>query len=304
MDVIIAGGTGLLGTALTRRLLARGDRVVHLTRRRARTGAPVPAVTWTPDGSVGPWAGAVEGADVVVNLAGAGLADRRWTPTRKALLRSSRIDSTRSLVAALRASRPRPRVFVQGSGIGIYGARLDDEILTEQAPAGSDFLGRLAAEWEAAAAPADEAPCRLVLMRTGVVLTTEGGALKPMMRPFRFFVGGPIGSGAQWMPWITIDDWVSLVLWAIDTPVVAGPINASAPNPVRNREFAAALGRALRRPSLMPVPGIALRLLFGEMADALLLGGQRAVPSKALEAGFTFAHAELDAALAHVLGRR
>ena len=305
MHVVIAGGTGLLGDALTDRLIADGHQVVHLTRRTGRSDGRVQSVTWMPDGSVGPWAQTIDDADVIVNLAGAGMADRRWSPARKALLRSSRIDSTRSLVGAVRRAIRRPRVFVQGSGIGIYGSMLDDGVRTETSAAGDDFLGRLAAEWEAAAGPAIEAGCRLVIVRTGIVLSRDGGALPPMKRPFHFFAGGPVGSGRQWMPWITIDDWVSIVVWAIDRGDVHGPLNAVAPNPVRNHEFATALGRALGRPAWLPAPAPALRLLLGrEMADELLLGGQRAIPARAEALGFRVAHPGIDGALAHVLASR
>src|SRR5690606_16008024 len=209
-------------------------------------------------------------------------ADRRWTETYKALIRSSRIDSTRSLVAAVLAAATRPPVFVQGSGIGIYGAGQADTVFTEDAAPGTDFFGRLAADWEGEAAPVGAAGSRLVYIRTGLVLARQGGALPPMMRPFLFFVGGRVGGGRQWMPWITIDDWVSIVVWAIDRGDVHDPLNAVAPNPVRNHEFATALGRALGRPAWLPAPAPALRLLLGrEMADELLLGGQRAIPARA-----------------------
>jgi uncharacterized protein (TIGR01777 family) len=304
MRIVIAGGSGLLGSALTRRLLTDGHEIVHLTRSASGQSGSIRRVAWIPDGSAGPWLRHLDGAEIVVNLAGAGIADRRWSAKRKALIRSSRIDSTRSLVAGILAVDSPPSVFIQGSGIGIYGSGLVDTVLTEDSPPGTGFLGALAAEWEGAAAPGAEAGCRLVCIRTGLVLANEGGALPPMRRPFLFFVGGPVGSGRQWMPWITIDDWVSLVVWAIGNADVSGPLNAVAPNPVRNRDFASALGRALRRPAMIPAPALALRLLLGsEMADELLLGGQRAIPARAEALGFRFGHAEIGSALAHVLGR-
>lgn len=301
MRIIIAGGTGLLGDALAGRLLDEGHDVVVLTRRAGSSSGRGRQVTWTPDGSVGPWTREVEGVHAIVNLTGAGIADRRWTPARKALLRSSRLDSTRSLVTAVQNAVDRPSVFVQGAAIGYYGSSQSDQVHDESSPAGTDYLARLAIEWERAAYPVTAAGCRLVVVRTGIVLSRDGGALPPMARPFRFFVGGPIGSGRQYMSWITIDDWVSMVLWAMTTPGVTGALNATAPDPVTNAAFSAALGRTLHRPSLFPVPGFVLKTMFGEMADAILLGGQRVVPAKAGDLGFRFAHTDLDRALAHVL---
>jgi uncharacterized protein (TIGR01777 family) len=304
MRIVVAGGTGLLGRALVRRFVDQQFDVVVLSRKpSAQTRPRYREAAWTPDGTSGPWAREVDGADAVVNLTGAGMADRRWTPARKALLRSSRIDSTRSLVAAVQAATRRPPVFVQGAAIGIYGSSLSDQAHDESSPAGTDYLARLAVEWELAAHPVATMGCRLVVVRTGIVLSRDGGALPPMARPFRFFVGGPIGSGRQYMSWITIDDWVSMVAWAIASPAVSGPVNATAPEPVTNRVLSAAIGRALHRPCLLPVPGFVLKALFGEMAAALLLGGQRVVPAVALAHGFQFQHATLDRAMAHVLRR-
>jgi len=301
MRIIIAGGTGLLGSALVTRLLDEGHDVVVLTRRAGSSSGRARQVTWTPDGSSGPWAREVDGADAMVNLTGAGIADRRWTPARKALLRSSRIDSTRSLVTAVQNAANRPSVFVQGAAIGYYGSSQSDQVHDESSPAGIDYLARLALEWELAAHPVTATGCRLVVVRTGIVLGRDGGALPPMARPFRCFVGGPIGSGRQYMSWITIDDWVSMVLWAMTTPSVTGALNATAPYAVTNAAFSAAIGRALHRPSLFPAPGFVLRMIFGEMADAILLGGQRVVPAKARALGFRFEHTDLNRALVHVL---
>jgi uncharacterized protein (TIGR01777 family) len=302
MRIVVAGGSGLLGRALVSRLVDQRFDVVVLSRRPS--GPPRPRyreAAWTPDGTSGPWAAEIDGADAVVNLSGAGMADRRWTPARKALLRSSRIDSTRSLVSAVQVATHRPSVFVQGAAVGYYGSTLSHQPHAESSPAGTDYLARLAVEWELAAHPVTTLGCRLVVVRTGVVLSRDGGALPPMARPFRFFVGGPIGSGRQYLSWITIDDWVSMVVWAVRNPSITGAVNATAPEPVTNREFAGAIGRVLHRPSLLPVPGFVLKTLFGEMADALLLGGQRVVPAVALEHGFQFEHGNLDRALAHVL---
>lgn len=303
MRTVIAGGSGMLGRALADRLRADGHDVVTLTRGPKPAGPGDRQVRWTPDGTVGAWAREIAGADVIVNLAGASIAGRRWSPARKTELHASRIRSTTSLVAAVRAAATRPVTFVQGSAIGYYGAWPDAREHDETSPPGADFLARLAVEWEDAAAPAADLGCRLAVVRTGVVLAREGGALPPMARPFRWFVGGPVGTGRQVISWITRDDWVSLVVWAIENTGVAGPLNATAPVPVTNAAFSAAIGRVLRRPAWLPVPAVALRVLFGEMADALLLSGQRVVPARTSSLGFRFAHGSIDDALAHVLRR-
>lgn len=304
MRIVIAGGSGLLGRALVERLAVENHDLVVLSRRvGSSTHTAVREVPWTADGSIGPWAREVDGADAVVNLAGAGIADKRWTPARKALLRSSRVGSTRSLVAAVEAAGKRPPVFVQGSAVGYYGSRLSDETHDESSPAGTDFLARLAVEWELAARPVEEMGCRLVLVRTGIVLSRDGGALPPMARPYRLWVGGPIGSGRQFMSWIAVDDWVSMVKWTLSTPAVVGPLNATAPTPVTNSAFSAAIGRALHRPSLFRVPAVVLKTALGEMAEAILLGGQRVVPAKAVQLGFRFEQPDPDRAIAHALGR-
>jgi len=302
MRIVIAGGTGLLGQALAGRLIDQQHDVVTLSRRTSRPARTRGReVVWTPDGSIGAWACELDGADVVVNLAGAGIADRRWTPARKAVLKSSRIDSTRSLVAAIEAATRRPAVFVQGSAVGYYGSSLSDRIHDETSPPGTDFLSQLAVEWEHEAEPVATLGCRLVIVRTGIVLSRDGGALPPMARPFRLFVGGRIGSGRQYMSWIAIEDWIAMVMWAIATPVVTGAINATANAPATNAGFSEALGRVLRRPALLPVPAFALELLFGEMATTILLEGQRVVPTKARALGFNFGYDDLDRALSRAL---
>jgi uncharacterized protein (TIGR01777 family) len=299
MRVVIAGGSGMLGRALAVRLTGLGHEVVALGRRDRPSSKNYRHVRWVPDGAVGPWAGELEGAAAVVNLAGAGIADKRWTAARKTELRTSRIDSTRSLVAAMSLATSRPPVFIQGSAVGYYGSTLSDRPVDERAPAGSDFLSKLAVEWEAAAEPVAALGARLVIVRTGIVLSSEGGALPPMAMPFRFYAGGPVGTGRQYMSWVSADDWVSLVVWALTTPAISGPVNVCAPTPVTNRDFAAAVGRALGRPSWLPAPGFALRLALGEMATSMLLEGQRVIPARATEAGFTFSYFNLDDALVH-----
>jgi len=303
MRVVIAGGSGLLGRALTKRLVADGHTVTILSRadRDAGSGpSSVRHVAWRPDGTSGPWASSLDGADVVINLSGAGMADKRWTAARRRLLESSRILSSQSLVAAVAGVAQKPRVFVQGTAVGYYGSSLEDRTLDESSPAGTDFLADLARRWEAAAAPVSAHGCRLVVARAGVVLDIEGGALPKMAMPFKFFVGGPVGSGRQVLSWIHRDDWVRLMLWLIDRPDAAGAFNACAPEPVTNREFSREVGRALHRPSWAPVPGFVLRTLFGDMADAMLLNGQRAIPARALAMGFRFDYPTIDAALGQI----
>lgn len=301
MRIVIAGGSGWLGQPLATKLIARGDDVVVLSRRRGASRPSYREVQWTPDGSIGPWAREIAESDVVINLAGTGIADKRWSKARKADLLASRVNSTTSLVAAVHAADHRPSVFVQGSAVGYYGASLDARILDEGSPPGQDFLADLAVEWEDAAKPVATLGCRLVIIRTGLVLARDGGALAPMARPFRFFVGGPVGSGRQYMSWITREDWLSLIVWAIDTPTVDGAINAAAPTAVTNAAFSAALGRALARPSWLPAPAFALRAMFGQMATSILLNGQRVAPARALALGFRFRNETLDDALANAL---
>jgi uncharacterized protein (TIGR01777 family) len=298
MKIVIAGGTGFLGQPLARALAADGREVVILTRRPSAPPATREArfVTWRPEGGDGGWAAEIDGAGAVVNLAGESIAARRWSSTQKQRILDSRVQATRRLVEAVRSAARPPLAFVSGSAVGYYGP-LGDEFATEATPAGTDFLARVCAEWESQAARGAGAATRVACIRTGIVIERDGGALPRMLLPFRLGAGGPLGSGRQYMPWIHRDDWVALVRWAIDTAAAGGPINATAPRPVTNREFSQALGRALHRPAFMPAPAFALRLALGEMADALLLSGQRAVPAKAEHLGFGFRYPQLDQAL-------
>jgi hypothetical protein len=297
MKVVIAGGTGFLGRPLADRLAAAGHDIIVLTRQPSRPRF----VNWTPNGEAGPWSTEVDGAGAVVNLAGESIAARRWSAAHKHRVLESRVAATRSLVAAIARAINPPSVFVSGSAVGYYGPR-GDEPITEEAPPGSDFLAQVCIAWEAEANRAASDRTRVVCIRTGLVLERDGGALPQMLPPFKFAVGGPVGSGRQYWPWIHRADWIELVRWAIDTPSASGPLNATGPSPVRNREFARALGRALHRPAVMPAPGFALRLMLGEMADALLLSGQRALPAKAERLGFAFRYARLDEALLALFG--
>jgi uncharacterized protein (TIGR01777 family) len=303
MKIVVAGGTGFLGVPLVSLLARDGHDVVVLTRESHNGGsAKLSRVTWTPNGESGAWASAIDGAGAVVNLAGESIAGKRWSAAQKQRIRDSRLEATRSLTTAIREAKNPPPVFVSGSAIGYYGP-LGDQRVAEDAPPGSDFLANVCVEWEREAARAADRT-RLVCVRTGVVLEKDGGALPEMLPPFKFGVGGPVGSGRQYWAWIHRDDWLGLVRWALATPAVSGPLNATAPNPVTNAEFARALGRAMHRPAFMPAPAFALRLMLGEMADSLLLTGQRVVPAKATQSGFTFKYAQLDDALRAIFTRQ
>jgi uncharacterized protein (TIGR01777 family) len=299
MHIVISGGTGFLGRPLASVLAADGHTVTILSRRQgaAPVGARTATLPWTPDGTArGAWAHAVEGAGAVINLAGESIAGHRWRPAQKQRIIDSRVLATRSLVAAIAQAGTPPPVFVSGSAVGFYGPQ-GDQLVTEDAPAGDDFLARVCVAWEDEAQRAATAQTRVICIRTGLVLERDGGALPQMLPPFRVGAGGPVGSGRQYWPWIHRQDWIGLVRFAIETPAASGPLNASGPSPVTNSEFAKALGRALHRPAFMPAPGFALKLLLGEMADGLLLSGQRAVPAKAERLGFTFRFKTLDEAL-------
>jgi len=310
MRIVIAGGTGFIGSPLAEVYAEEGHDVRVLTRgladgeARHDPGTGMPGITrvgWHPAGAAGAWAPVVDDADAVINLAGESLGDGRWTPQRKAALRDSRIHATRSLVAAIRAASRPPRVFISSSAVGYYGPS-GAEPKTEDSQPGDDFLSHLAQDWEAEALKAEGTGTRVVLLRTGLVLEKTGGALPRMLRPFRFFVGGPIGNGRQYISWIHRLDVIELIRWIVETPAVIGPVNATAPHPVTNRELARAVGRALRRPSLLPAPGFALKAMFGEMAGPLLLTGQRVVPARAQAHGYHFRYPEIDIAMRGIFG--
>jgi len=289
MRIVIAGGTGFLGTGLVDRLRATGHAVTVLARRPSREGE----VEWNPDKSPAPPGRALEGADAVVNLAGASIA-RRWTRAHKRALWESRVPLTRALAEAIKRTTPPPATFISGSAVGIYGDRGDEE-LTERSPTGTGFLASLGEAWEKEAIAA-ATHTRVVLVRTAVVLDRQGGALPQMALPFRFFAGGRIGSGRQYLSWIHRDDWTSMVMWALTNTAVTGPLNAAAPHPVTNEEFTRTLGRVLRRPTLVPAPAFALRAVLGEMAG-MILGSQRMLPAKAGDLGFRYSHPHLESAL-------
>jgi uncharacterized protein (TIGR01777 family) len=301
MRIVIAGGSGFLGSALVDTFLSAGHDVVVLTRRPRPGPGRLTYVGWIPNGASGEWSRAIHSADAVVNLAGESIAARRWSTRQKEEIRRSRILATRSVTTAIRESPRQPRVLVNASAVGYYGNR-GDETLTEASSPGSDFLASVCQEWEASASEVAHMT-RVALVRTGLPLDPKGGALPKMLPPFKFGVGGPLGSGGQYMPWIHKADWVRLVSWIIQTEAARGAVNATAPVPVTNAEFSRALGHALHRPSLLPAPPFALRIMLGEMADALLLSGQRALPARATDLGFTFQYGNIDEALADVLRR-
>lgn len=316
MRVFVTGGTGLVGSLLVKRLRDRGDHVFLLTRRpdavKDLAGTNCAIVTGDPT-TPGSWMHLVADCDAVVNLAGEGIFNRRWNQEFKDLILSSRIKATENIVAALgQASTPatvsdapqvastRHRVLINASAVGIYGPHGDEELSEDSLP-GNDFLATVCADWEKAAQPATEHGVRVVLLRTGIVLDKTGGALKQMLTPFKMFAGGPVGNGKQWMSWIHNEDEVGLILYALDHAEISGPLNASAPNPVTNRDFATALGKALGRPSFMPTPAFMLRVMLGESAQ-IVTTGQRVLPKKALAAGYQFKFTDVEVALRNLLG--
>ena len=298
MKIVIAGGTGFLGQPLTAALLGSGHAVVVLTRReQARVASGAKAVVWEQARTRPTWVKEIDGADVVINLAGEPIGDHRWSAARKQRIEDSRVNATRQLVAAILDAKTPPSVLVSGSAVGFYGP-CGDEFVTEDTGAGNDFLAGVCRRWEAQAVEASSARTRVVCVRTGLVLDRDGGALPKMLPPFRMGCGGRAGTGRQYWPWIHRTDWINLIRFAIDTPELAGPMNATAPEPVTNQVFARELGKALGRPSFVPASRLALRLILGEMADALLLSGQRAVPAKADRFGYRFTYETLPQALA------
>jgi uncharacterized protein (TIGR01777 family) len=302
MKILITGSTGLVGTALTQDLQRAGNTVCRLIRPGASSQTIGNSqgfdVTWNP--ATGELGGAAVGADAVVNLAGASIADGRWTPQRKDLLRSSRVDTTRALVQALAKMSARPRVLVSASATGYYGNR-GDETLTESGQPGNGFLSEIAKEWESEALKAEVLGVRVVRARFGVILSKNGGALPQMMRPFQFGVGGRIGTGKQWLSWITLDDTVAILRLALENATITGALNVVSPQPVTNADFTKILAATLHRPALFPAPAFALRLLLGEMADALLLSGQRAIPAQLQKLNHPFLHPNLPNALVALL---
>ena len=300
MDIAVTGATGLIGGALTTALRADGHRVRVVTRGSGAATGP-DTVRWDPAaGTID--ADGLDGVDAVVHLAGAGIGDKRWNEARKREILESRTQGTELLARTLAGLDPRPSVLVSGSAVGIYGDRGDEE-LTEESPHGDDFLADLVEQWEAAAAPAAEAGIRVAWARTGLVMA-RGGLLKPLLPLFKLCLGGRLGSGRQWMSWISIDDEVGAIRHLLDTPGLAGPYNLTAPHPVTNAEFTDTLGRVLGRPTVLPIPSLGPNLLFGkEMAALTAFVSQRVRSDKLAASGYTFRHDDLEAALRAVLDR-
>lgn len=300
--VLITGGSGLIGSALTAELAGAGYEVVVLSRSPERVeGLPAGAraVGWDSESAQG-WGGEADGARAIVNLAGENLASGRWSEARKRRIRESRLRSTRAVVQAVEGAEEPPAVLLQGSGIDHYGDGGDEEV-TEETPPGEGFLPRLTLDWEAASEPVEGFGVRRVLLRTGMVLAGGGGALPKMALPFRLFVGGPVGDGSQWVSWIHLRDQVRAIRFLLEREDAAGPYNLVSPEPVTNRQLSRTLGRVLRRPAVFRVPAVAVRLVLGELGDTVLQG-RRAVPRRLQEAGFDWEHPELEAALRDVLG--
>ena len=296
MKIVLTGATGMIGSLLTERLSNSHHSLVLLSRRPSPeiSVAEKQWLVWQP-GTSGEWERAIDGADAVINLAGEPIAGKRWTPKQKEILRSSRVDGTKALVGAIAKAQVKPKLMISASAVGYYGPH-GDETLNEDSKPGDDFLARLCVDWEAQAQKADSLGVRVCLLRTGIVLAKGEGALKKMVPPFKMFIGGPLGSGRQWMPWIHIDDEVGLIQFLIENERARGGFNGTAPNPVTMAEFSKTLGDVLNRPSWARVPPSILALMVGEMAE-MLLHGQRAIPEAAIKLGFKFKYPNLKLAL-------
>jgi uncharacterized protein len=293
MRILLAGASGFLGTRLVEHLRGQGHEITRLVRRPARSADEVP---WQPSaGQLDP--APVAAADAVINLAGAGVGDKRWTASYKSRLRSSRVDSTGTIARAIKnlPAADRPSVLLNASAVGWYGDT-GDRVVTEDAPAGTTFLADVCRVWEAAARPAEDAGVRVALLRTGLILDVHGGLMKPLMLPFRLGLGARIGSGRQWWPWFALADWMAAVTFLLERADVAGPVNLVGPEPVTNAQFTAAFGRVLHRPALLFVPPIALQAALGEFAGETI-GSQRVLPGVLTRAGFTWAHPTVESAL-------
>ena len=296
MNVLISGATGLIGSALVPELEAKGHTVTRLSR--SRSGANT--IRWDP--SAGTIDGDLEGTDAVVHLAGESIAQGRWNPDKKRRILDSRVQGTRLLAEKISALATPPKVMVSMSAVGYYGDR-GDEVLTEESAPGADFLTRVCREWEAAAEPARRAGIRVVHPRLGIVLTPQGGALGTTLPIFKLGGGGKIGSGRQWWSWVALDDVVGSVLHALTDEGVEGPVNVGSPNPMTNAEYTKVLGKVLGRPTVLPLPAPAARIMLGEVADALLLASQRMRPARLQATGYAFRYPQLEGALRHLLGR-
>jgi uncharacterized protein (TIGR01777 family) len=301
MHVLITGGTGTIGRKLVNHLIKHGHLVTVVSRqpyRPAHLPAKIYFEQWDGATAKG-WGHRAEEVDAIVNLAGAGLADQRWTDERKKKIIDSRIRAGQAIVEAVRAAQNKPKVLIQSSGVGYYGTSLD-MTMTESSPPGNDFLAEVCKAWEASTQGVEEMGVRRVITRSGVVFDPQGGALPKMVLPFRLFAGGPVGSGRQWLPWIHYYDEIEAVRFLIEDPAISGPVNLTSPYPVRNREFAKAVGRVLKRPAFAPAPGPILKLIFGEMS-MVLLEGQQVLPARLEANRFKFKFPEIEGALRDLL---
>lgn len=311
LRIVISGGTGFIGTALVSALAGQGHRITLLIRKPLDIPRHFPAVPvglvktvlWdggsSDAGIPQQWWKEVDGTDAVINLAGESIGSSRWSDSRKSRIRNSRINSTSAIVHAIAAAQSKPGVLISGSAVGYYGNVIDGDVTEEHGPQ-SDFLSKTCVDWEREAHEIESAGIRLILLRTGIVLEKDGGALQKLLLPFGLFVGGPLGPGRQWMPWIHRDDVVRIIQFALESDSLSGPVNLVAPHPVTMNAFAATLGRVLHRPSWARVPGFVLEALLGEMS-LLVLGGQRAIPQKLVNAGFQFKFETLEPALSAIL---
>jgi uncharacterized protein (TIGR01777 family) len=303
MKIIITGATGFIGRALSAGLLEAGYHVVALSRNADRgreiLGGGVVVVEWDGKSSQG-WKELANGAYGIVNLVGENISNGRWTQKKKQRILQSRLDAGKAVVEAVAEAKKKPRVVIQSSGIGYYGST-SDEMIDESSPPGKGFLVEVADQWEASSKQVESLGTRHVIIRTGVVLGSEGGAFPRLLTPFRFFVGGPLGSGKQWLPWIHLHDEVKAIRFLMEKEDLNGPFNLCAPEPITMKEFSQTLGKIMRRPSWLPIPGLMLRLLFGQMAEEALLSGQRALPRRLLDGGYRFKYPNLNPALEEIL---
>lgn len=303
MKILLAGGTGFIGTALRESLAEKGHELIVLTRqsgRENRPGVRTRYVYWNLS-EQGTWEKELEGVDAVLNLAGEPIVNKRWSQDQKRKIRESRTESTKALVEGIRKAQRKPLLFLNASAVGYYGPHGDEEI-TEDSPAGHDFLAETCKAWEAEALRVESLGIRLIRLRIGIVLEIGGGALAKMLTPFKLGLGGPLGTGAQWMSWVHRKDLIGLIHFLLETKDACGVYNATAPHPVTMRKFAQTLAHVLHRPAFFPVPGFALKILLGEMAD-MLLTGQRVIPKRTIAAGYSFKYPSLELALKEILNR-
>lgn len=298
MKILVTGASGLIGSAFCKVREQSGDQIIRASRKEPKDAN---SVRWDPDSGFDDNAlPLIEGADVFVHLAGESVSGLRWGEEKKQAIRDSRVHGTRSVIDAIAKLNQRPKVFLSASAIGFYGDRGDEE-LTEASPPGDTFLADVCRQWETESRRAEDLGVRTVLLRNGIVLSKDGGALASMLLPFRLGLGGVIGNGKQWMSWVSLDDVVSIMEFVIETESIRGAVNVVSPNPVTNEEFTKTLGEVLYRPTILPIPEFAVNLVFGEMGDALLLDSTRVIPKRLSDAGYEFRYPHLKEALVHAL---